>query len=1016
MRSGKALDDPYAGRATVEAEKDQCEGGEPEKVVAKPPPPPPFVPKVPFPYRVKKPQDTWKFHKFLETFKKLQINISLADALREMPHYAKFLKEIITNKRSWDAEGPVPMTENCSSIILGSLPTKLKDPGSFTIPCTIGNMQSVNCLCDLGASINLMPLSLFRSMFGDQQVQATPMMLQLADHSLKKPHGIVEDVLVKVNKFIFPVDFVVLDYAADKECPMILGRPFMNTGRALIDVHDGKLTLRIGDERVEFDMRKITRHPNSGGECMRVDMADELVEEQLAENNAILQSMPNKREDAEREEYLEEPVLEPLLKSKHITPHSSEKPKKVELKTLPAHLRYAFLGADGTLPIIISNKLTKKQEQRVIDVVNGRILAIGWQISDIRGISPSVVMHRIHLEDESKASAQRQRRLNPNMKEVVHKEIVKLLDACIIYSISDSSWVIPIQCVPKKGGMTVVENDKGEQISTRTVTGWRVCIDYRKLNAETRKDHFPLPFIDQMLERVAGHAFYCFLDGYSGYNQIIIFPEDQEKTTFACPYGTFAYRRMLVGLCNSHATIQRCMNLIFNDMIEVIMEVFKDDFSVFGDSFERCLHNLDRVLQRCEETNLVLNWEKCHFMVEEGIVLGHKVSKEGIEVDRAKTEVIEKLPPPLTVKGVRAFLGHAGFYRRFIKDFSSIARPLTNLLVKDVPFVFTDACLASFLRLKEALVTAPVISSPDWDLPFEIMCDASDQALGSILGQRKDKKLHVIYYASRTLTGAQLNYTTTEKETLAVVFSLDKFRQYLLGSKVIIYTDQDAKPRLIRWVLLLQEFDLEIRDKKGTENVVADHLSRLEVPEPVIEGEVINERFPDEALMLIKETMNPWYADFANYLSADIMPPDMSSHQRKKFLSDVKRYLWDEPYLFRVCADEMIRRCVAEEEMLAIMTQCHSSDYGGHYASGRTAARVLESGFYWPTLHRDVRDFVQHCDRCQRTGNISRRDEMPLSSIQEVEIFDVWGIDFMGTFPVSCGNLYILVCVDYVSK
>ncbi|XP_050207694.1 uncharacterized protein LOC126657107 [Mercurialis annua] len=250
---------------------------------------------------------------------------------------------------------------------------------------------------------------------------------------------------------------------------------------------------------------------------------------------------------------------------------------------------------------------------------------------------------------------------------------------------------------------------------------------------------------------------------------------------------------------------------------------------------------------------------------------------------------------------------------------------------------------------------------------------------------------------------------------LVVVFSLDKFMQYLLGSKVIIYTDhaaltylfakQEAKPRLIRWVLLMQEFDLEIRDKKRTENVVADHLSRLEVPEPVIEGEVINERFPDEALMLIKNTMNPWYADFANYLSADIMPPDMRSHQRKKFLSDVKRYLWDESYLFRVCADEMIRRCVAEEEMLAIMTQCHSSDYGGHYASGRTAARVLESGFYWPTLYMDVRDFVQHCDRYQRTGNISRRDEMPLSSIQEVEIFDVWGIDFMGPFPMSCAAL-----------
>ena len=241
-----------------------------------------------------------------------------------------------------------------------------------------------------------------------------------------------------------------------------------------------------------------------------------------------------------------------------------------------------------------------------------------------------------------------------------------MLDARIIYPISDSTWVSPVQVVPKKGGITVIQNDKNELISTRTVTGYRVCIDYRKLNKATRKDHFPLPFIDQMLERLAGHSYYCFLDGYSGYNQIPIAPEDQEKTTFTCPYGTFAYRRMPFGLCNAPATFQRCMIAIFTDMVEKFIEIFMDDFSVFGYSFDECLSNLVLVLQRCKETNLVLNWEKCHFMVQEGIVLGHRISEKGIEVDRAKIEVIEKLPPPTSVKGVRSFLGHAGFYRKFI--------------------------------------------------------------------------------------------------------------------------------------------------------------------------------------------------------------------------------------------------------------------------------------------------------------------------------------------------------------
>ena len=183
----------------------------------------------------------------------------------------------------------------------------------------------------------------------------------------------------------------------------------------------------------------------------------------------------------------------------------------------------------------------------------------------------------------------------------------------------------------KEGGVTVVTNDNNELIPTRTVTGWRVCMDYRKLNKATRKDHFPLPFIDQMLDRLAGKEFFCFLDGYSGYNQISIAPEDQEKTTFTCPYGTFSFRRMPFGLCNAPATFQRCMMAIFSDMAESILEIFMDDFSVYGDSFDSCLLNLEQVLKRCEETHLVLNWEKCHFMVQEGIVLGHKVSKMGLK-------------------------------------------------------------------------------------------------------------------------------------------------------------------------------------------------------------------------------------------------------------------------------------------------------------------------------------------------------------------------------------------------
>ena len=257
-----------------------------------------------------------------------------------------------------------------------------------------------------------------------------------------------------------------------------------------------------------------------------------------------------------------------------------------------------------------------------------------------------------------------------------------------------------------------------------------------------------------MLERLSKHTHFCFLDGYSGFSQIPVSAEDQSKTTFTCPFDTFAYRRMPFGLCNAPATFQRCMMAIFSDFCEKICEVFMDDFSVYGSSFDDCLSNLDRVLQRCEETNLVLNWEKCHFMVNEGIVLGHKVSERGIEVDKAKVDAIEKMPCPKDIKGIRSFLGHAGFYRRFIKDFSKISRPLTNFLQKDIPFVFDDDCVEAFEILKKALVSAPVVQPPDWNLPFEIMCDASDYAIGAVLGQGVDKKLNVIQYASKTLDSA----------------------------------------------------------------------------------------------------------------------------------------------------------------------------------------------------------------------------------------------------------------------
>ena len=326
--------------------------------------------------------------------------------------------------------------------------------------------------------------------------------------------------------------------------------------------------------------------------------------------------------------------------------------------------------------------------------------------------------------------------------------------------------------------------------------------------------------------------------------------------------------------------------------------------------------------------------------------------------------------------------------------------------------------------LKDKLVSAPIVVAPDWSFPFELMCDASDFAIGAVLGQKREKIFQVIYYASRTLNYAQLNYATTEKELLAIVFAFDKFRPYLIGNKVVVHTDhsaikylmtkKDAKPRLIRWVLLLQEFDVEIKDKKGTENLVADHLSRLEGARDDVP---VNDEFPDEKLLAIEDKgAVPWFADYVNYLVAKVVPPEFNYQQKKRFFAHLKHYYWEEPILYKHCVDQVIRRCVPEDEIHSILNHCHTLPCGGHFGGQRIAAKVLQSGFYWPSLFKDAHQFVSTCDKCQRMGNISRKDEPPMNPILEVELFDLWGIHFMGPFPASYNNLYILLAVDYVSK
>ncbi|GJZ71435.1 reverse transcriptase domain-containing protein [Tanacetum coccineum] len=533
-----------------------------------------------------------------------------------------------------------PLNEHCSAVILNKLPKKLGDPGKFLIPCDFPGMEECLALADLGASINLMPLSVWKKL-SLPELTPTCMTLELADRSITKPIGIAEDVYLKVGKFKFPADFVVVDFDADPRVPLILGRSFLKDQTVLgIDVYSSNYDEMTANriDVIEMACEEYSQEVLSFSDVIASSNStpyyDPIVSTSsptltpfgdsdflLKEVDAFLAIEDDPTSPKVNDSYYDPEgdilLLESFLNDDPSPPpnqgnylpeirkelkvceaktdkSSIDEPPEVELKDLPPHLEYAFLESENKLPVIIAKDMSVEEKAALI------------------------------------------------------KEVEKLLDAGLIYPISDSPWVSPVHCVPKKGGFTVVENDENELIPTRLVTGWPVCIDYRKLNEATRKDHFPLPFMDQMLERLAGNEYYCFLDGFSGYFQIPIDPYNQEKTTFMCPYGTFAYRRMPFGLCNAPGTFQRCMMAIFHDMIKKTMEVFMDDFLVFGNSFKNCLSRVDKMLQRCEDTNLCLNWEKSHFMVKEGIVLGHKISKKGIEVDKAKVDVIAKLPHPTT--------------------------------------------------------------------------------------------------------------------------------------------------------------------------------------------------------------------------------------------------------------------------------------------------------------------------------------------------------------------------------
>eukprot|EP00253_Pinus_taeda_P033590 PITA_33590 len=639
--------------------------------------------------------------------------------------------------------------------------------------------------------------------------------------------------MVSVDSWEYPADFLIINPKNRLDGhPFILGRPWLATVDAYIGYRQGNMTITRGENiknlalyplvQPSFTIIKTNKHlvsyltknirsPLTIKETL--DFKDRI--EDNSTNNFISQDKTRSHIQCHMIEAAFDNELEEYpLKDRH---------EKTIATTSVSNRKIVEIESGKTLNI--NANLNSEQEEKHIQLLRKYKEAFAWDYPDMKGIDPQLCTHHIYIEKDVRPVHQPQRRLNPHLKDLVKAELQKLLDVNFIYPISDSKWVSPLVVVPKKNGK------------------WRICVNYRELNKATQKDHFPLPFIDQVLDTLVGKKFFSFLDGFSG-----------------------------------------AILSIFVDLINEGLEIYMDDFTPYGDDFDPTLDAPEKILQCSIATRLCLSHEKCYMMMTGGLILGHYILAASIQVDPAKIKIILLIPTPTTQREVCIFLGFSGYYRRFIEYFSHIAAPL-YALTGNVDFLWAEKCECAFQDLKKLVSTALVLRGPNWDFPFQISSDASDTTIGAVLGQEEDKKPYAIYYIRKNVSPAELNYTVTEKEFLAVIHSVNKFRHYITRYPIILYTDHSTikylvnKPltngRITRWLILFQEFDITIKDRPGKENLVVDFLSRMPAP---VDPTAVEDQFPDEHLFAVT-VKTPWYADVANYLAIGKLPKHLTPNE-----------------------------------------------------------------------------------------------------------------------------------------
>ncbi|GBN48124.1 Transposon Ty3-I Gag-Pol polyprotein, partial [Araneus ventricosus] len=854
--------------------------------------------------------------------------------------------------------------------------------------------KPIRALVDSGASFSIISDRYRRYLKKVMFSETKNVVLKVANGSFVRPMGkCMLRVIINSRELLF--EFVILRHCSHD---VILGWDFLEAFQAVIDCGRSELFLEdvcqepstldswklYAIEDCTLEPRSLSRIAVSGCQVGRdLNVVVEGNKNLLFERNIAIPSILTSYNSSESEIWVTNTQSEKRVILKGMCVGRAELLDERHLCAITDTSNHMDALTETTqfcieYSLMISPDLSNEQKGKLEELL--RTFSGVFVNTDKSTAARTNVKHRINTGDYAPVK-QKAYRVSPTERRIIREEVDKMLDKGIIQP-SESPWSSPVVLVRKKDG------------------SWRFCVDYRKLNTITTKDVYPLPRIDDTLDSLKGAQFFSSMDLRSGYWQIEVDEADREKTAFVTPEGLYEFKVMPFGLCNAPATFERMMDNLLRHLKWTMCLCYLDDIIVFSETFKDHISRLRTVLKCIQEAGLVLNPKKCLFAAREVKILGHLVSRNGVRPDPDKVRAVRNFPTPKNVRDIRSFLGLCSYFQRFIKGFCYLAEPLQLLLKRDAKFHFGAEEAEAFDNLKAALTSDPVLGLYDENSPTEIHTDASGYGIGAVLVQIQKEVEKVIAYASRTLTKAEKNYSTTERECLAVVWAINKFQPYLFGRH---FTDPSG--RLARWALRLQEHDFSVMYKTGKKHKDADTLSRNPVDEDIGTSDEVLAVITNMNLA-IEQKKDP---NLTKINLAKTCPP-----------TDEDEFKLIDGILYRKNFDPTGKKwlpVIPKHLRKDVLKHFHDAPTAGHLGFAKTYDRIRKR-FYWPGMYRNIVRYVMHCHDCQRRKSIPQRPPGRLVSIPPAMVpFHRIGVDLLGRFPKSArGNKWIIVCTDYSTR